>query len=119
MAYSDTEAHEQARAMGMALYYVYLLRKGPDWSPDTTPEIDALQDAHVANMRRLRQEGKIVVSGPLLDAFQLGGEIRSVGVMKAATMDEARSWIATDPMVKVRRLVFEMHAWMVPKGILP
>ena len=119
MEYNDAEAHEQAHAMGMALYYVYLLKKGPTWSADSTPEIDALQEAHLANMRRLREEGKLVLNGPLLDSFQLSGEIRGIGVLKAASMEEAQAWIGTDPMVKVDRLVFELHAWMVPKGVLP
>lgn len=119
MEYNDAEAHAQADEMGMALYYVYLLKKGPTWSPDSTPEIDALQEAHLANLRRLRQEGKLVLNGPLLDAFQLSGEIRGIGVLKASSMAEAKSWIGTDPMVKVSRLIFELHAWMVPKGILP
>jgi uncharacterized protein YciI len=117
--YSDAEAHEQARAMGMALYYVYLLKKGPAWSPDSTPELAALQEAHQANLRRLRQEGKLVLNGPLLDAFQLGGEIRGIGVLKAASMAEAQAWMGTDPMVQVGHLVFELHAWMVAEGILP
>ena len=119
MEYDDAAAREQARAMDKALYYVYLLKKGPTWSPDSTPEIDALQQAHVANMRRLQDEGKLVLNGPLLDSFQLSGEIRGVGVLKASSMSEAREWIDTDPMVKVGRLVFELHAWMVGKGILP
>lgn len=105
--------------MGMTLYYVYFLKKGPAWSPDSTPEIDALQEAHLANLRRLRDEGKLVLNGPLLDAFQLGGETRGIGVLRAASMAEAREWIGTDPMVKVGRLVVEIHAWMVAKGILP
>jgi uncharacterized protein YciI len=100
MEYHDAEAHEQARAMGMAVYYVYLLKKGPTWSPDSTPEIDALQEAHLANMRRLREEGKLVLNGPLLDSFQLSGEIRGIGVLKAASMTEAQAWIGTDPMVR-------------------
>jgi uncharacterized protein YciI len=119
MEYDDEAAREQASAMGMALYYVYLLKKGPAWSPDSTPEISALQEAHLANLRRLRDEGKLVLNGPLLDSFQLSGEIRGIGVLKAASMAEAREWIGTDPMVKVGRLVFELHAWMVGKGILP
>ena len=119
MEYNDAEAHEQARGMGMALYYVYLLKKGPAWSPDSTPEIDALQEAHLANMRRLREEGRIVLNGPLLDSFQLSGELRGIGVLKAASMAEAHACIETDPMVEVGRLVFELHAWMVPDGVLP
>ena len=119
MEYNDAEAQELARSMGMSVYYVYLLKKGPTWSPDPTPEIQALQEAHLANLRRLRVEGKLVLNGPLLDSFQLSGEIRGIGVLKASSLAEAQEWISTDPMVKVGRLVFELHAWMVSKGILP
>ena len=117
--YDDDAARARAREMGMALYYVYLLRKGPTWTADSTPEIDALQAAHVANMRRLRDEAKLVLNGPLLDSFQLSGELRGIGVMKATSMVEAREWISTDPMIRAGRLVYEMHAWMVGDGILP
>jgi uncharacterized protein YciI len=119
MEYNDTEAQDVAREMGMLVYYVYLLKKGPTWSPDSTPEIDALQAAHLANLTRLGDEGKLVLNGPLLDSFQLSGEIRGIGVLKAKSMAEAQEWISTDPMVKVGRLVFELHAWMVKKNILP
>jgi uncharacterized protein YciI len=117
--YNEAEAYEFAASMDRAIYYVYLLKKGPTWSPDSTPEIDALQEAHLGNLRRLAEEGKLVLNGPLLDSFQLSGEIRGIGVLKAKSLAEAREWISTDPMVKVGRLVFELHAWMVPKGILP
>lgn len=119
MAYSDDDAHEQAREMGMALYYVYLLRKGPRWTAEPSAELDALQAAHLANMRRLRQERKIVLGGPLLDAFELGGDLRSLGVLKAASMAEAREWIGTDPMVRAAHLAVDVHAWMVAKDVLP
>lgn len=119
MNYDEGEAHELAASMGRSIYYVYLLKKGPTWSPDSTAEIAALQEAHLANLRRLADEGKLVLNGPLLDALQLGGEIRGIGVLKAGSLAEAREWISTDPMVKVGRLVCEVHAWMVSKGILP
>lgn len=119
MEYDDAQAHEFAQSMGMLVYYVYLLKKGSTWSPDSTPEIAALQEAHLANLRRLSEEGKLVLNGPLLDSFQLSGEIRGIGVLKAQSMAQAQEWISTDPMVKVDRLVFELHAWMVQKNILP
>jgi len=119
MEFKEAEAHDLAASMDRAIYYVYLLRKGPTWSPDATPEIAALQESHLANLRRLADEGKLVLNGPLLDAFQLGGEIRGIGVLKATSLAQAQEWIATDPMVQVGRLVFEVHAWMVPKGVLP
>jgi uncharacterized protein YciI len=117
--YNEAEAYELAASMDRAIYYVYLLKKGPTWSPDSSPEITALQEAHLRNLRRLVDEGKLVLNGPLLDAFQLGGDIRGIGVLKASSLAEAQEWISTDPMVKVGRLVFEIHAWMLAKGILP
>jgi hypothetical protein len=39
--------------------------------------------------------------------------------MKTTSLAEARELISTDPMVKVGRLIFEFHTWMVAKDILP
>jgi uncharacterized protein YciI len=119
MTYDEKEAHELAASMGMTVYHIFLLKKGPTWSPDSTPEIEALQGAHLANLRRLAEMGKLVVNGPLLDSFATGGEIRGIGVLKTDTLCEAEELLATDPMVEVGRLIFELHAWMVEKDILP
>jgi uncharacterized protein YciI len=119
MEFDEAEAHEFAQSMDREVYYLYLLKKGPTWSPDDTPEVDALQQAHLNSLLRLREEGKLVVSGPLLDSFQLSGEIRSIGVLKATSLAQAREWISSDPMVKAGRLAVELHAWMVPRDILP
>lgn len=119
MTYDDAQAWRDAEEFGMSIYYIFLLKKGPTWTPDSTPEIEALQTAHLANLRRLGEEGKLVLNGPLLDSFQLSGEIRGIGVLKARSLAEAQEWIGTDPMVKIGRLIFELHTWMVGKGILP
>lgn len=119
MTYDDEQAWKDAEAIGMTIYYIYLLRKGPAWSPADTPEINALQEAHLANLKRLADMGRLVINGPLLDSFATSGEIRGIGALKADSMQEAEELISTDPMVKVGRLVFELHAWMINKGILP
>ena len=121
MTYDDSQTWKDVgeHFPDKTIYYIYLLRKGPTWSPDETPEIDALQDAHIANMRRLGEMGKLVINGPLLDSFATSGEIRGIGVLKTSSLAEAQELISTDPMVRVGRLVFELHAWMVDKNILP
>jgi uncharacterized protein YciI len=121
MTYDDTQAWKDVREHfpHMTIYYIYLLRKGPTWSPDASPEIEALQEAHLANMRRLRDMGKLVLNGPLLDSMMTSGEIRGIGVLKTSSLAEAQELISTDPMVKLGRLIFELHAWMVEKNILP
>ena len=119
MTYDEKEAHALAESMDMTVYHVFLLKKGPTWSPGSIPEIAALQEEHLANLRRLAEMGKLVLNGPLLDSFATSGEIRGIGVLKTDTLQEAQELIATDPMVKVGCLIFELHAWMAEKNILP
>lgn len=119
MSYDETEAREWASSMDMMIYYVYLLKKGPTWTPDSTPEIEILQEAHLANFRRLYDIGKLAINGPLVDSLMEGGEIRGIGVLKAGSLTEAKELVGTDPMVEAGRLIFEIHPWMVAKGILP
>ena len=119
MTYDDKQAWKDAEAMGMTIYYVFLLKKGPTWSSDSTPEISALQEEHLANYRRLAEMGKLVITGPFLDSFAVNGEARGMGILKASSFEEAFELISTDPMVKVERLIFELHAWMVDKNRLP
>ena len=68
-----------------------------------------MQEAHIANLRRLGEMGKLVINGPLLDYFVTSGEIRGIGVLKTNSLAEAKESISTDPMVKVGRLIFELH----------
>jgi uncharacterized protein YciI len=121
MTYDDRQAWEDVKQHfpNMTIYYLFLLKKGPTWSPRGTPEIEALQQAHLANLRRLGEIGKLVLNGPLLDSFAVSGEIRGVGVLKTDSLAEAQELLSTDPMVKVGRLIFEVHTWMVEKNILP
>lgn len=118
MSLDENEAREIAKTMSMAIYYIYFLKKGPTWSPEESPEITALQEAHLANFQRLRETGKLAINGPLLDSLLEGGEIRGVGVLKAGSINEARELVSTDPMVIAGRLIFEIHIWMIAKGIL-
>jgi len=121
MVYDDLQAWKDVTEHfpNMTIYYIFLLRKGPTWSPEETPEIEALQEAHLANLTHLAEVGKLVINGPLLDSFATSGDIRGIGVLKASSLQEAQQLISTDPMVKAGRLIFELHTWMVGKDILP
>ena len=121
MAYDDAQAWKDVdeHFPDMTIYYIFLLKKGPTWSPDETPEISALQEAHLANLKRLGDIGKLVINGPLLDSFATSGEIRGVGALKTESLVEAQKLISTDPMVQAGRLIFELHTWMIAKNILP
>jgi uncharacterized protein len=99
----------------MAVVYMVFLRKGPEWTAGKTPEHQALQEAHLANIRALWQAGKMVIAGPMGD----DGDLRGIFVFDVATLDEAKALVASDPAVKAGRLVAEIHPWWVERRALP
>ena len=99
----------------MTVYYLRLLKKGPQWTAEETPELQRLQAAHVAYGHQLLEAGTLVLNGPLLDDVDL----RGVGVFRVGSLAEAQALSDADPAVQAGRLVSEIHPWMVSKGILP
>jgi len=97
----------------MTTYYVGFLYKGPKWSPERTAETEALQNAHLANIQKMAQEGKLLVAGPFLD----DGDLRGLYIFRVASMAEAESLAATDPAVRAGRLKLEFHPWYAAKNI--
>ena len=97
----------------MTTYYVGLLYRGPNWSPEDTPERRTIQEGHLANIQRLAEEGKLLLAGPFTD----GGELRGLFVFQVASLEEAKALCDTDPAVKAGRLRVELHPWYSAKGI--
>lgn len=98
----------------MTTYYVGFLYRGPKWTPEVTPESSRLQDAHMANIRRMGAEGKLLVAGPFAD----DGPLRGMYVFKVATKEEAEALAQSDPAVQAGRLRFELHPWFAAKNIV-
>lgn len=99
----------------MVVYYLRLLKRGPIWTPEETPEVERLQAAHIAYGLKLREAGKLILNGPLLD----NGNMRGVGIFRVDSIEEARALSDADPAVQAGRLVSEIHPWMVHRGSLP
>ncbi len=98
----------------MTAYLAFLVR-GEKWTPEKTPETEAIQKAHLANIGRLADLKKLVVAGPFGD----NGTLRGIFVFRVDSIEEARELAATDPAVKAGRLALQIHPWLVPEGILP
>ncbi len=107
------EAGKPAPTITMKTYYLGLIKKGPAWTPGDTPEIRALQEGHMANIRKLGAEGKLLLAGPFTD----GGDLRGLFLFEVATLEEAKALCETDPAVKAGRLVVEVHPWLGPEGL--
>lgn len=101
--------------MDFRTYYIYLLREGPAWTADMTPELADLQAQHVAYTRSLVASGAALAAGPVMD----GSNLHGVSIMLTATLDEARALAEADPAVRAGHFSAELHPWIVPAGYLP
>ncbi len=91
---------------GMRQYVMAFLKAGPNRSQDSL-EAAQLQRAHLDNIGRLAEEGKLSLAGPFLD----DGEVRGIYIFNVSTIDEAKALTETDPAIQQGRLVMELHPW--------
>jgi uncharacterized protein YciI len=110
---SDTDEPFEPPA-GMTVYWLVLKTRGLTWAPGESSELERLQAAHLAHLDEMRAQGLALISGPLLD----GGDIRGVTILRVASRAEAEAICEADPSVQAGRLSYELHPWMVHKGVL-
>lgn len=91
---------------GMRPYVLVILKTGPTPLP-AGPERDEMFRGHFANMKRLGDEGKLVLAGPLdgVDGW------RGLFVFAVRDVDEARRLAATDPVLAKGEMVAEFHRY--------
>jgi uncharacterized protein YciI len=108
--------HASGTPMEFDSFIVVLLVRPPNAPDRPKAELDQLGEGHMANIRRLADEGKLLKAGPFEDYS--GRNVRGMFILKTDSVDQAREWVATDPLVKVGRLVPEFLKWYVQKGSL-
>ena len=89
---------------GMRHYILVLLKTGPHRVPDG-PARDEMFKGHFANIKRLADEGKLVLAGPFGDP----GDWRGMFVFAVETPEEAAKLVAADPVVQSGEMVAEYH----------
>ena len=118
-----------AQPLDLTTFYLVLLKRPPAPAAAVSAEQGAqIQKAHIAHLEKLGNEGYGMAAGPFAD----DGEIRGINVLKANSAEPAGHRRVSreldrrgplirrgDPMVKVGRLVVELHPWMTAKGVLP
>ena len=75
----------------MKTYYMAFLKRGPNRSQDST-EAAQLQEAHMKNIQRMAEDGRLVLAGPFLD----DGNIRGIYVFDVESMEEAKALTESD-----------------------
>jgi uncharacterized protein YciI len=96
----------------MMTYQAVLLRRGPNWSVEVTPERLQRQEAHLAYLAKLNRDGFNVIDGSFLDDTNLQG----IAILDVASAEKAQELMAEDPHVRAGDLVPEVKPWMGPKG---
>jgi uncharacterized protein YciI len=91
---------------GMRSYVFVLLRTGPNKVP-VGPERDEMFKGHFANMKRLSDEGKLALAGPFdgVDGW------RGLFIFAVTDIEEAKSLVATDPVVVKGEMTPEFHKY--------
>lgn len=96
-------------------YQFGLLRKGPKWAPARGNELQGLQEAHLANIRRLAESGAMVAAGPI--EAKGASDLRGIFVFKSASLEQARAFADSDPMIKIGRLKIDLLPLLVSTDI--
>lgn len=96
-------------------YCVRLYKAGPnqDQPPD---EAEQIQKEHLRYLFHLRQEGKVLINGPVID----DPELKGVAIFNTTDKDEVKRLAEGDPAVKAGRLTYEVYHWFgLPGDCLP
>jgi uncharacterized protein YciI len=83
--------------------FAILFRTGPAWDRAKAPGEQSHFKEHSANIARLEGEGRLVV----------GGRFSELGLLlvRAASREEAQSWVDRDPAVAAGVFMAEVHPW--------
>jgi uncharacterized protein YciI len=91
---------------GMRSYVLVVLKTGPTPMP-AGPERDAMFQGHFANMKRLAEEGKLVLAGP----FDGTEGWRGLFVFAVEDIEQAKQLAATDPVLASGEMVAEYRKY--------
>jgi uncharacterized protein YciI len=98
---------------GMRSYVLVILKTGPNKMP-AGAERDEMFRGHFANMKRLSDEGKLVLAGPLdgVDGW------RGLFIFAVRDIEEAKALAATDPVLVKGEMVAEYHRYYGSAGLI-
>jgi uncharacterized protein YciI len=98
---------------GMRNFVLVILKTGPNKVPDG-PARTKMFEGHFANIQRLANEKKLVLAGPL---DGVDGR-RGIFVFATPDIDQAKSYVASDPVIVNGEMVAEYHKFYGSAGLM-
>lgn len=91
---------------GMKKYVIAFLKKGPNRDLDSA-KANELQMAHLKNIVRMADEGKLALAGPFFE----DGLLRGIYIFNVESIEEAQKLTNSDPAIQAGSLVMELKEW--------
>ncbi len=101
----------------MRSYTFVLLRRGPAWTPEQTPETKKIVEGHLANIKTMARAKQLVLAGPLDADDTDRTAYAGIFIFDTTSPDEVKALLATDPAVASGRLTPEIRTWYGPNGL--
>jgi len=91
---------------GMKKYVMAFLKRGPNRDLDEQ-KAQKLQAAHMANINKMAEAGKLVLAGP----FFGDGDLRGIYIFDVPSIEEAEELTNSDPAIQEGSLEMELIEW--------
>lgn len=94
-------------------YVLAILRSGHAPVEIPATRLDTLRAGHMANIRRMFADHRLVCAGPFLDE----GELQGIYIFDADSVGQVTPWLDGDPFLATGHMVCDLHPWYGPAGI--
>ena len=101
----------------MRTYTLVILKRGPAWSPEQTPETKKLFEGHMANIKAMARAKQLIIAGPFDDDESKPDALAGIFIFDATNADTVHELLSHDPAIGAGRLAAELHVWYGPKGL--